>query len=543
MAKDTKMIGPFTFERVLGMVRHLVRVPQLFRNYRDVLRDSCFKAPKRNDYENEDYDELPLRIIWQALKDYYTEQCTLEAPSKGMLTQYVLERIARMEDQIEGLREVMVRDDPNSGYIAYMYDPSVEVNEATGKPIITQFLTERVVANDVANLITYDGSTAENLPDVLRTLAEQSNAIRVMGSTYEFENVIPGQEYFEKMADDNNGLVKTNIPWIDAMLGGGQRRKECNGLMGATGAGKTTLALQMAVANVKDAVSEALINHTTPEAVLFYTFEQSHSQLWPRVASNGASIERSRITQAGTLKLSNDPSAPLPYEAELWPDAADRVSEVERFQDMCRILNGNLFIRNMSGVSDEGDTDEQARQKSSLGRNGIDGIAFDAMDFCNKTGRNIHTIYIDYAGLVCSRRLGVNESDPDALRRALAQLGDLCRFQLAGQLNCTVWLLHQLSGAACGRSPTDIPHHSWGANCKTIVDNMSNCLCLGAPDHTEKSNGGGACMYANFSKRRNSGGGRPYVVLQHDKYFYRLNDVSDNFKANKNKKRFVEKGF
>ena len=279
---------------------------------------------------------------------------------------------------------------------------------------------------------------------------------------------------------------------------------------------------------------------------MYYTYEQSASQLLPRLQSDACNIARPSLIpdpETKRLNLSRDPASRKDYEKYLWPGSTE--TELDRWNNNKAWINQSTIVQNMSGVPDLNDiTEEQKQAKRGRGHGGIDEIQNDLDTLVERTGRKIRVVIIDYAGLVCLRQYGCMVDDY-VYYRALNYMGDMCRKQIAGKFNCPVWLLHQMSGSANSLDPTVPLHHSQAAGCKSFGDNMDTCICLGTPDSgKEGAHNTGKCLYLTFSKTRNapgSGFDAMHKILQHDDNFYRLNDVTGQYVPFRAKKCFMPK--
>lgn len=281
----------------MSAMRHLVRIPMLFNTYRGVLEDTCFRVPDRGIYVGSEHGELPQLWIWQALKNYYDEQQAADAPSKSMLAHYINEIFRSGVYVDDDLRYLMLDEpSPTEGYLAFLYD-DVELNHRTGVPLIRSFLEERVIQYGLSRINTF-GLDDKPISEKLTELTETARRIDTAGFTYDALPVIPDAEYLASLPEERPAMT-TGVDWVDRSLGGGQRPGECYAIMGATGAGKTTLGVQLAVKNTEAAYNEAFQTGRHPDLVLYYTFEESASAQMQRILSAGARVRRDRTEARG----------------------------------------------------------------------------------------------------------------------------------------------------------------------------------------------------------------------------------------------------
>lgn len=517
-------------EMVTSMIAHLVLIPALFRNYKQYINFEGFKL--------EDPDmplaEKPLLYIWKGLLLYYEAQPLSDAPSRELLSHYVDQALANDLASSQEMHDAIYDPDEEYGYMSYIYSPERKtLNTITGAELLRQFLVERNVIADVLRI----AREAARDPSVINmgigpdidAVSERAKRINTLGAEVLPVPTIPDDDYYA--VSDENLIVSSGIPFIDNGLGGGQRRGSVNGIIGCTGAGKTTLGLQLIVNNSRVNRAE-VINGGDPELCLFYSFEQSASDILPTLQSNALNIGINSLRPR--FNLSTDLTNKKEYESILWPDSASWVSERQRWEENKDWLNQSIIIQNFSGVPDKTDvTPEQMMLKRNRGVGGIDEIQGDVEQLVANYHRNVRVIVIDYAGLVRYRQYGCNMED-SAFYNALAYMGDACRKQLAGRFNCVVWLLHQIAGASNGLSPLQTMHHSKAAGCKSFADNIDTCLCLGNPDNGSPDRNQGKSLYATFSKTRYTGGNgfdASNRIIQHNPWIRRLDDVTETYMA------------
>lgn len=516
----------------------------MYNTYKDVLEDTCFRIPSQGMYIGDNFQELPFLWIWQALKAYYQDQQTVEAPSKSMLAHYIREIFRSGVFVDEDLRRrILDEPSPTEGYLAFIYD-DVELNHRTGVPLVKSFLEERVIQYGLSRITTFAEVEQKPLSQQLSDLTETARRIDTAGYTYAAAPLMPGADHFSTLPQEQP-LLSTGVTWIDRSLGGGQREGQCYAIMGATGAGKTTLGIQLAVRGAEVEYAAAMREGRKPNLTLYYSFEEPYSSLFSRFVSCGARIARTRFEYAassdrGLIRpVSTCMENSYEYERRRWSHLTQ--FESERMDDFSRIANGSLYVRNFSGVPDIGDTPELAELKRKIGLGGVTEIMMDAKRLSDQLQTGIRSIFIDYVGLVCMRQA---EYDNDRYYGLLRSVGDEIRMMLAGRLSCTVWVLHQLSGVANGASPLRKPTLADGEGCKSLPVNMHACWLLGVPDRSNPRRCGGARSWFVTAKMRCSGGndGDDGLIVQQDGDFAQLNDVTNLFRPNPRSRGFERRG-
>lgn len=198
------------------------------------------------------------------------------------------------------------------------------------------------------------------------------------------------------------------------------------------------------------------------------------------------------------------------YELEMQRGQEYPLSELERYQMRAPQLRQCCQILDYSGSAEFPDAGS--------------GYIPELVSGLMRLERKISLVYIDYAGLICTRYLQSTGNFDDRRYRALLKhFGDDVRRQICERFNCTAWVAHQLKGAAGTASPTKLMHHSDAGESADFADNMTLCFCLGTED---KSTG---CRVLNPSKVRylSSEDASP-IILKINK-FAMMHDVSRNY--------------
>lgn len=511
-----------SLQDIADLMAHFVWVPELYRTYETSIRVEYFKP-----------EELGFACVYSALKNYYSTEGTANKPDKARLEIYT--RTYIRECPVDEDTEAMIfGENPESGILANLYDTDrASLTYITGDPLVRQFLVERAIANVVIKHVNdmneFNGYVDMSEPEHLKRMADEAERISSISAVVEIEDLAPDLSYFNKMNTYQG--VPSGIPWIDAHIERGQRYGDVNGIIGPTGAGKTTLGSQLFVSNVREAIQQ-YAKGQDDRLCVFYTYEQRAFDLQQKVFSNAFSIARSSIREDTRLleSFSNGTTIPLkPYEIGRF----NNKSEVERYNLDREYFSRHGIIRNMSGVADICDDERLIKIKKNKGVGGLQELVNDLHYIQDTRKQGIRAVFIDYIGLVMERHYEVT-ADSDVFYRGMKRFPDEVRQKVAGEFNCVVWLLHQMSGAANKIRPTTPLHHADAEGCRSLANNMSNCLCLGNPD--TGSEGGGKCLYLSFSKLRNSGASgfdSVNLILQHNAIFARLDNVTDQYRPDK----------
>lgn len=513
-----------TQQGLIDMLAHLLLLPELYRAYSESILAEHFKP-----------DELAFAYVWCGMKAYYTEQGMKTVPDRNTLELYVRDYMLKAPKPDEDLEDFIFGEDPSGCIIAHIYSiEASEVKYETGLRLVKLFIAERAIYNEVIKHVNdtkkFLGYVDLNEASKLRELADKAERLSSISTIVDIEDLAPDLNYFDKAKIQQK--VPSGIWWIDCHINDGQRYGDVNGIIGPTGAGKTTLGSQLFVSNVREAIAQNLSGQDNRVCV-FYTYEQRAFDLQQKVFSNAFSIARSSISEDKRLSesFSNGTTIPLkPYEIGNF----NNLSEYERYNNERLLFSQHGIIRNMSGVADICDDERQINLKKNKGTGGLQELVNDLHYIQDVRKQGIRAVFIDYIGLVMERQYSVT-SDSDVLYRALKRFPDEVRQKVAGEFNCVVWLLHQMSGTANKTRPTTPLHHADAEGCRSLANNMSNCLCLGNPDNGQES-GGGKCLYLSFSKLRNSGASgfdSVNLILQHNSIFSRLDNVTSFYRPDK----------
>jgi len=474
---------------------------QLFREMRTLIQPHHFKI-----------GESVLRLVYEAM-------CLSMDRYNGITYETLVTIIGDTLAQdpsivlVEAQADVLYRKDEHGLLWQFCHPNDVAThitNKALSRDLLRQLAMERTVVEPLRHVM--NPGVTRGVPSELGTFLSVINTQNARISTLNDipeANIAPDVGTQLKSA---NVFVKTGVPWFDNVFGG-QRPGDCNGLIGPTGGGKTTLAVHMAVAGVNQAWAESLLTNKQMGITVFITAEESAEKLRPRIWSAFFKIPKAKTEIIDCWQQFTQPGQLDPYELKMQQEQSYKLSEIERYQLYVSQLRTGLRVLDLSG----------SNEFPNAGRGYIDEI----VSYVSRYEVPIRTIFIDYAGIFCERHLAATGKEADKNYRFLLKtFGDRCRQELAARFNCTVWVLHQLKGSVNKARPTVLMHHSEAGESADFANNMAVCGCLGVADtHT-------GCRRLNWSKCRYVAADKiTPPTLRIDSQFALMEDVSNLFTA------------
>jgi hypothetical protein len=401
--------------------------------------------------------------------------------------------------------------------------PDVEINLTQCRDYLQRFLYERVVATPLRTFMNRveQNATPTNLPEFLSLIQDRQREIQTVTSLPVVDTMPDARETMEAPAIYH----KTGVSFIDNPLGG-QREGDANGILGVTGAGKSTLAAHMGVQMAKTEYLRAYEEGRPAKLSVIFTYEEDANKLRPRIWSAAAQIRRDKLEQI------TNPSAELtradnlePYELKIAGEGADKEGEFERWQKHRTWLSDALYVADMSG----------SEKFPNAGSGYVDEIVSVLEGIRVLThGRFYLSVLIDFAGLVCERYQHAKGMDDGQLRHLLKNFGDRCRREISERYSCTTWIFHQIAPSNATKSPTQPLHHSMASESRAFAEFLALCGCLGVPDAQT------GCRLLNWSKTRYA---RTETVepipMRINDLFACFEDVSEAFKVDKVTRQFM----
>jgi len=464
--------------------------------------------------------EAPLRLVYEAMcisQDQYSgiTYHTLSQTAEQLLNQS--QETVFTDSQLH----TIFRQDAQ-GLIWQICAPTgVEMNATNtnyARELLRKFAQERTVVSPLRTLL--NPSVNDGVPENLSGFLDVINQQQAKLSTF---NRVPEVDVAPAIGSpliQSSVFRKTGVTFIDNILQG-QRDGDCNGLIGPTGGGKTTLAIHMAVAAAKQCWAEAQLSGEPPGVSVFVSAEEAAIKLRPRIWSAFFNIPREKLETMENWDQLTTPGHLASYELRMQVEQEIKLSELERYQLYSPQLSQCFKLHDLSGSDEFPDA----------GNGYVDEIVSNL----SRCLQPIRSVFIDYAGILCERYLAaIGTDDPSRYRYLLKTFGDRCRKEIAERFGCTVWVLHQVKGEAGTAKPSKLIHHSEAGESKDFATNMAVCGCLGVADPAT------GCRRLNFSKvryRPNESITPP--TLRIDDRFAVMRDVTSQFSLAEGGQQFI----
>jgi hypothetical protein len=284
--------------------------------------------------------------------------------------------------------------------------------------------------------------------------------------------------------------VPTGLPFLDGPLGGGHASGEVYGVIGATGCGKSFLALQIAFETARYQQFAAAQGAPLGQAFVV-DYEMGLAECRLRLNTLAAQVHQTSLEERFSVPLS-ETGRLKDYEEERWRDKLLLLGpgpvegERERLQRAGGVLKRNLTYVDFSGPGES--PQDGAGYVPEIARR----VAREAAEL----GRRPAVVVIDYAGICVARHVGNPGRGIDRTRELLTGFADACRVQIAARFGCPVWVFHQLSGAANQPGFALKLSHTDAMESKSFGHNLSFCFVISG---VERSTG---CVRLGCTKAR-----------------------------------------
>lgn len=242
--------------------------------------------------------------------------------------------------------------------------------------------------------------------------------------------------------------IPTGIDFLDRMLGGGHIPDGVHGLLGPFGSGKTTLGTMIAVAG---GLHERRSGRNGKW--VYIVIDDPADRIVCRALSHGAKVNRQTAIDYISAFLRNRVFDGGDHERNR---CAGFLEEVQR----------NFVVLDLFAASFGGDS----------------APIFYILDKLEEIQPPIAGIVLDYAGLVVTRHIDLQELSEQRISRELRKLVADCRSELARQYSCPVWVIHQLNTNANRSSPSVVANHRDAASCRSLGRELDACIVLGMVD-------------------------------------------------------------
>lgn len=424
---------------------HTFLDPEVQRYCLDKLRPEFFIGP----------GEQPFQLLWRTVLDYYREY--QQFPKTADVQVLITSRLGQAHYYPEGIlnpinRILDIVDEENGENLnrAYALD--------LAKLIVARYFKETLKEN----LIRSNGDDA-----AFSRLIEEHYQRFKSHTNYAALDVNPYVPRDLSELLDRGSSVPYNIPFIDAVMGGGCRTGEVYCLLGPTGGGKSLLALQL----VTDQSYYFHINNLA-DINVFFTYELTRSETYIRAYAQLMDVPPQKIEAVAQQKLS--------FTEE----------EGRRYDLANHILQDHLWIVDFS----------MPDPKAGITRAGsLHDVVNYLQTLQERFRRPIRSVVLDWAGIIVEREITLKNQDISRLRSSeLTSFVQRVKDMIAGPFSCSVWVVHQLSGDMTNKPPHMPMHHSNAQWCKSFANNATYAMCLGNIDPNHN------VMTFNCSKARRS---------------------------------------
>lgn len=492
-----------------------------------LLRDRSVLAEARRLLKVENFDpinEPHYALLWDAVGELLEGYGNFTYES---LLHAIHGRLARDPGCMHlDLQAQLLRPDMDGLLYWCMHIDQNELHSNYARDILRRFLRERIIIQPLQMMIrqgdgrTYSRDFMEFLSSA-QQMHQQIEAVRELPMAAVLPQrgslLPPPQEYHP-----------TGLGFCDRYIKG-QRKGDCNGMLGVFGSGKTTWGMQLAVSNARRYYQEYMERGGTFEVSVFLSFEEPEKKVLPRLWANACKIRRDKCESLTDWNLLTTAANMEEYERKLFGGINDpnviQLGEADRWDEAFRWVNTTLVLFDMSG----------SEKFPYAGAGYVDEVVALLEQLTQTRNCRIGSVVVDYAGLMCKRYMQSNNIAEERLRYYLGGLGDQMRRRVAEQFDATVWLLHQFNAEQNKRAPTALLHHSDSAEARNFAENLATCGCLGVMDPVT------GCILLNWSKvRYNRNGDIPMPTLQIDGQFCQMVDVSNRFIPDRATHRFID---
>lgn len=482
---------------------HAVQDPAIWHLCRTELQPDMLFKPS----------EMAHRHIWRRIIEYYDEHARMpgyEALSMQALLDIENDPLARADPETGG--KIL---ENAAAALSFMYDTKINPPESlepwAAKEVLRQILTDRGPEEELRRAVTYAvGQRIVNLPELVEKAQRRIVDIAALGRAEEERTTLP-----TTWATVAKPKWPTGVEFVDNIMGGGSAPGDCNVIIGPSGGGKTTLAMQIAcsTARLQSQLARRGVDGK-PGLVVFVSYEDDREMLQIRAASYSARVQKDRLR---FLKDDADLSRTgrlEDYEKALYGNggnSAEMLGEIERLDEVRPWIDKYLVL-----------VDYHDPIKG--GRGHVTEVAQKLTAVQQDRGMPIRMVILDWGGNLVANYLQATEGriDSGGMSLQLQNLINRAKQELASPFNCTVWVPHQLKGALNDRPPAKLPHHSEAQWCSSFSDHAWYAFVLGSKDKEHN-----VCQFG-ATKTRHGETPAP-VILKIDGALCAMRDVSQHF--------------
>jgi hypothetical protein len=340
---------------------------------------------------------------------------------------------------------------------------------------------------------------------MIRRTSRQIEAIEAIGQVSD-DSTLPSN-----WAEAKRPKLATGVPFIDRLMDGGSEPGDVNVILGPTGGGKTTLSMQLCISIAKRQDDPVLRDASEGGLSVFFSYEDNKRMLQIRAASFAAQVHKNRLRFHGDALSTRGNLAD--YERELFRNCnlREQPGERERLDGIREWMEKYVRLIDFHAGTHGG-------------RGGVPEVVQRLRALQDKAGMPIRAVFLDWAGdMVRNMLLAKNAKiDSGSLSLELTGLISHVKAEVASQFECTVWVPHQIRGAATGKKPGWLPHHSDAKSCTSFADNAWYAFCIGNKDPETN------CCQVLATKTRHGEASTP-VICRIDGGFCRLVDVTEHY--------------
>jgi hypothetical protein len=328
------------------------------------------------------------------------------------------------------------------------------------------------------------------LSEQLRGLTNEASSNEAM-AVGDLDEPFPEGWYKQEDRDP----CSTGLAAFDKFLDGGHCRKESNGLLAATGSGKTTTMVALSTLAARQAYREQR-DRDEPGPIgisYFFTWEEPVEALRIRALANLAVIPRKTIaefmrTHDVSVFSTNDNLKTYEQSVYMARENAQRASlgveplrevrfgELSRYRWAEKILNLCWRIVDMTGC------DERFPGRGGGLTAEVGSIIRQHLEAEETKGRprRVDVVAMDYVGAAALRHMGMTGKDPErSLRYIINHWALGVKQQVAIPFDCFAWSCHQLSSDANMKPAGHVPHYTNSKEGRAFADNTDFTICYG----------------------------------------------------------------
>jgi hypothetical protein len=475
--------------------------------------------------------EAPLRAAWAGMLAAKDVQTHITYEGLAMYVQdYFQSNPHEQALMTSEMYDALFRPDENGLLYAITNSallvdnsPAGQSNVQLANTMLQRLAQERTVVDQLRDTLNPSKPGVPQLRDVIQDVSDRLNKITA-------SQVLPRvsmSPVFGAPTPPAAVVSPTNCLFIDSRLGG-QRVGDVNVLLGPTGGGKSTTALDLAVCCAQQSWVDSNYGERNPAPVIFFSVEEEAVKLRPRIQANWFRIPRAFLEGDINWDTFSTSQNLKPYELDMQAGQPRQLGERERYMLHADACERTMHVLDLSGSD----------AFPEVGGGYIPELAAYVDRIVSQAGVPPKAIIVDYAGLLVERFMDQKHSDADrALQYGLRRFADTFKKLILSRFPTTAWILQQLKGAAAEYPPTKLLTHADCGACKDFAVNAAAALIIGTADPAT------GCRFVNFSKTRyvDNSSIRPAIV-QIDRQFANIVDVTDAYHCDRMSRQFMPVG-